>query len=78
MILTAKPSLISVRDYYWLHSDWNKKEENEYLYYDKIDVGTGKITASNKLMVKTTKMGGELIRGGGGWPALKLGFKYQF
>ncbi len=65
-------------DYYWLHSDWNKKEENEYLYYDKIDVGTGKITASNKLMVKTTKMGGELIRGGGGWPALKLGFKYQF
>ncbi|MEJ0104086.1 MAG: hypothetical protein WDO19_16660 [Bacteroidota bacterium] len=48
------------------------------MYYDKIDVGTGKITASNKLMVKTTKMGGELIRGGGGWPALKLGFKYQF
>ena len=42
--------------YYWLHSDWNKKEETEYLYYDKIDVGTGKITVSNKLMVKSTKL----------------------
>ena len=64
--------------YYWLHSDWNKKEETEYLYYDKIDVGTGKITTSNKLMLTSTKLGGELVRSGGGWPALKMGYKYQF
>jgi hypothetical protein len=29
-------------------------------------------------MIETTKMGGELVRSGGGWPALKMGYKYQF
>jgi len=65
-------------NYFWVHSDWNKKEERELLYYDKIDVVSGKITSSGNKMIETTKMGGELVRGGGGWPALKMGGKYQF
>ena len=65
-------------NYFWVHSDWNKKEERELLYYDKIDVVSGKITSSNNKMIETTKMGGELVRSGGGWPALKMGNKYQF
>jgi hypothetical protein len=65
-------------NYFWVHSDWNKKEEKELLYYDKIDVVSGKITSSGNKMIETTKMGGELVRGGGGWPALKMGGKYQF
>lgn len=35
-------------NYYWIHSDWDKSSETESLYYDKIDVVSGKITVSNK------------------------------
>src|SRR5258705_7623852 len=65
-------------NYFWVHSDWDRKEEKELLFYDKIDVVSGKITSSNNKMIETTKLGGELVRSGGGWPALKMGFKYQF
>ncbi len=45
-------------NYYWLHSDWDKSAEREYLYYDKIDVQSGKITASGQKMLEATKMSG--------------------
>ncbi|MEJ0104082.1 MAG: hypothetical protein WDO19_16640 [Bacteroidota bacterium] len=44
-------------NYFLVFSDWNKKEEREYLYYDKIDVVSGKIMSSNNKMIETTKMG---------------------
>jgi hypothetical protein len=62
--------------YYWVHSDWNKKEEKESLSYDKVDVVSGKITVSNKKMIETTRMGGTPVRTG--WYSFKLAGKYQF
>jgi hypothetical protein len=62
--------------YYWIHSDWDKKLEKESLYYDKVDVVSGKITVSNKKMIETTRMGGEPVRTG--WYSFKLAGKYQF
>jgi hypothetical protein len=62
--------------YYWVHSDWNKKEEKEYLYYDKVDVVSGKIIVSNKKMIEATKMGGNPVATG--FYQYKLADKYQF
>jgi len=45
-------------NYYWLHSDWDKSDEIEYLYYDKIDVVWGKITESNKKLFQAEKIAG--------------------
>src|ERR1700757_2820224 len=37
-------------NYFWIHSDWNKEDKKELLYYDKIDIGSGRIvSAENKL-----------------------------
>jgi hypothetical protein len=46
-------------DYFWLHSDWDKGTEKELLYYDKIDVGSGKITVTNHKLHETTKIAGK-------------------
>jgi len=46
-------------NYYWLHSDWDKKGDNELLYYDKIDVAKGKITDPNHKLLETTKIAGQ-------------------
>src|SRR5664279_1928418 len=45
--------------YYWLHSDWDKKNNAEVLYYDKIDVTSGKLGQSNTPLFTTTKIAGE-------------------
>ncbi len=45
--------------YYWLHSDWDKDAETETLYYDIIDVASGKLKATNKKMFQTTKLTGD-------------------
>lgn len=45
-------------NYYWLHSDWDKSTETEYLYYDKIDVQSGKITLANQKLLEATKVAG--------------------
>jgi hypothetical protein len=29
-------------NYFWVHSDWDRKEEKELLFYDKIDVVSGR------------------------------------
>ncbi|MFT3910243.1 MAG: hypothetical protein QM737_12510 [Ferruginibacter sp.] len=41
---------------YWMHSDYNKSEGKEYLYYDKINIAAGKIDESNKKLFETTKI----------------------
>ena len=46
------------QNYYWLHSDWDKSAEKEFLYYDKIDVVSGKITESNKKLLEAGKISG--------------------
>ncbi|MEO5891585.1 MAG: hypothetical protein ABIQ31_15140 [Ferruginibacter sp.] len=45
-------------NYFWLHSDWDKSAEAEYLYFDKIDVSSGKITDVNHKMIEATKIAG--------------------
>ncbi|MDP9042883.1 MAG: hypothetical protein M3N30_12950 [Bacteroidota bacterium] len=51
-------------NYYWLHSDWDKKAEMEILYYDKIDAVKGKIADANHKMFETTKIAGQATRSG--------------
>jgi len=64
-------------DYFWIHSDWDKSSETESLYYDKIDVVSGKITVSNKKMFDAGR-----ISGSGaamtGFYRYKVTNKYQF
>jgi hypothetical protein len=43
-------------NYFWLHSNWDKSQEKEYLYYDKIDVVNGMITATEKKIIETTQI----------------------
>ena len=67
-------------NYFWIHSDWDKDNEKELLYYDKIDVANAKITASNVKINETTKIKG----GGGGFQGFVFGVstkvtdKYQY
>ena len=52
-------------NFYWLHSDWDKSAKEESLYYDKMDVKTGKIIDGNKKILTTTKIAGEYGSGTG-------------
>ncbi len=63
-------------NYFWIHSDWDKGDEKELLYYDVIDVVNGKITTSNKKMIETTKIAGTLVASG--FYQAKTSDKYQF
>jgi hypothetical protein len=56
-------------NFYWLHSDWDKSAKEESLYYDKLDVKTGKIIEPNKQMLATTKIAGEYNGGYSLWGA---------
>ena len=63
-------------NYFWVHSDWDKDAEKEFLYYDKVDVVSGKITETNKKMIETTKMTGDLVATG--FYQYKVTNKYTF
>ncbi|MBS1731934.1 MAG: hypothetical protein JST02_01440 [Bacteroidetes bacterium] len=63
-------------DYFWIHSDWDKKEETENLYYDKIDVVSGKITVANQKMLQSTKIAG--VMAATGFYSYKTVGKYKF
>ena len=52
-------------NFYWLHSDWDKSAKEESLYYDKMDLKTGKIIDGNKKILSTTKIAGEYGSGTG-------------
>ena len=63
-------------NYYWLHSDWDKSNETEILYYDKIDVAAGKITDANHNLFQTTRIAGTLAPNG--FYSAKVVGKYKF
>jgi hypothetical protein len=50
-------------NYFWIHSDWDKENQKELLYYNKIDVTAAKFTATDVKMNETSKIAG----GGGGF-----------
>ena len=64
-------------NYYWLHSDWDKDTETESLFYDKLDVASGKIPVTNHKLLDATKIAGE---GGGmtGFYRFKATDKYRY
>ena len=66
----------SNNNYYWIHSDWEKDGGKEILYYDKIDVGTGKIAEANHKMFEATKMAG--VAQARGFYSFKSTDKYQY
>ncbi|MEO5684395.1 MAG: hypothetical protein ABIQ88_17270 [Chitinophagaceae bacterium] len=64
-------------NYFWLHSDWEKDAEKNILYYDKIDVASGKLTEINHKLIETTRLGGESATMTGFY-RYKLTGKYKF
>lgn len=60
--------------YYWLHSDWDKKEKKEYLFYDELDIVSGKISKSSIKIHETTKIAGYTS---GGLYSYKTESKYR-
>ncbi len=64
-------------NYYWIHSDWDKSSETESLYYDKIDVVSGKISESNKKLFDATRISGSGYASTGFYRAKAVG-KYDF
>ncbi len=64
-------------NYFWLHSDWEKESEKNTLYYDKIDVATGKIADINHKLFETGRLGGESVVMTGFY-RYKLDGKYKF
>ncbi|GAO44665.1 hypothetical protein [Flavihumibacter petaseus] len=62
--------------YFWLHSDWNKDDQQEQLYSARINVKTGKLEDNNKLLFSTTKVTGNLVPRG--WYISKVDDKYDF
>jgi len=65
-------------NYFWIHSDWDKSNEKELLYADKVDVQSAKIVSSTKIN-ETTKITGT----GGGYRGFVIGYnkvtdKYQY
>ncbi len=63
-------------NYYWLHSDWDKKDERELLYYDVVDVVNGKLVSTNNKMNETSKIAGYMVSTG--WYRAKTAGKYNF
>jgi hypothetical protein len=63
--------------YYWMHSDWDKSSETESLFYDKVDVVSGKITESNKKLFDANRISGSSAIMTGFY-RYKMGGKYEF
>ena len=66
----------SNNNYFWLHSDWDKSSEAEMLFYDKINVQTGKIAEANHKMFETTKIAGN--KTARGFYGAKTTDKYEY
>ncbi len=63
-------------NYFWIHSDWDKNEEKEFLYYDKIDVVSGKMAETNHKMFESSKIAGTSSMAG--FYQYKTTDKYQY
>lgn len=73
---SEKVSDFNGTNYFWMHSDWDRDSKIESLYYDKIDIGSGKLTSTNTKMFETTKLSGDLVSSG--FYQIKVDNKYQF
>lgn len=65
-------------NHYWLHSDFDKSEGSDYLYYDKVEVAANKIAVSNKLLVQTTRLAAGDVMRTSSFSRLKSVGKYDF
>ena len=63
-------------NYFWMHSDWDRDSKIEMLFYDKIDVASGKLTATNTKMFETTRLTGVMVSSG--FYQVKVENKYKF
>jgi hypothetical protein len=63
-------------NYFWIHSDWDKSSETEMLFYDKINVQTGKIAVANQKMFETSKISGSATPKG--FYGAKITDKYNY
>lgn len=63
-------------NYFWIHSDWDKSTDAEYLYFDRIDVSSGKITDPNHKIIEATKIAGSTAKTG--FYSYKTTNKYQY
>lgn len=62
--------------YFWLHSDWDKSNETELLYYDEIDVTKGTMIKEDQQIVSTSRLEG--YRVATGWYQAKVVGKYNY
>lgn len=62
---------------FWLHSDWDKDSQQEYLYYDKVNLATGQLDERNKLMVNASKIAGSFSLGDDKTGRIKSTDKYR-
>jgi hypothetical protein len=69
-------------NYYWLHSDYDKSSETEFLNYDVLDIKNAKMTNTNKKIIEATKIASNMVEGGynyfTGMNNYKAGNKYQY
>lgn len=63
---------------FWLHSDWDKKNEREKLYSSEINIKTGKVVSENKLLFEMEKVAGDLAAGGWFGAGAKSVNKFDF
>ncbi|HAO46464.1 MAG TPA: hypothetical protein PLZ45_10105 [Ferruginibacter sp.] len=64
------------KDYYWIHSDWDKESKVEALYFDKLDIVAGKLTSTNNKMFETSRLTGDYVSSG--FYQVKVENKYKF
>jgi hypothetical protein len=63
-------------NYFWLHSDWDKKAATEILSCDKIDVVSGKIAESGRKLIESSKIAG--VKVNQGFYNIKTEDKYNY
>jgi hypothetical protein len=63
-------------NYFWMHSDWDRDSKTEMLYYDKIDIASGKLSSTNTKMFETTRLTGDYVSSG--FYQVKVENKYKF
>ncbi|MEO6669389.1 MAG: hypothetical protein ABIN36_07925 [Ferruginibacter sp.] len=64
------------KNYFWLHSDWDKDAGKEILYCDKVDINTGQLVDPNRKIIETTKIAG--VNHNNGFFNIKTVQKYSY
>jgi hypothetical protein len=63
-------------NYFWIHSDWDKDAGTESLYYDRVDIVSGKLSSTNNKLLSTTRLSGTETKTG--FYQFKVTDKYKF